>query len=153
MVSQSLHPCSVLHEFGALLAKHDITWTPEVLPASKMAEIVELVLSKRITSGAAKQLLAEALFDKSSSIHDIASARNLLITELTDAEYNEVVSKVLDDNPDFMSSVTANNIDKKLKGLVGMAMGHFKRTGNQGSVEPRRLQRIAREQLDSSLNM
>lgn len=117
-----------------------------------MAEIVELVLSKRITSGAAKQLLAEALVDKSSFIHDIASAHNLLITELTDAEYHEVVSQVLEDNPDFTKSITAKNADKKVKALVGMAMGHFKKTGRHGSVEPHRLQWIIREQIDLSIN-
>jgi len=147
-----LYTFSVLHELGALLTKHDILWTPNVIPAPKMAQITQLVLTRRITSGAAKQLLAESLMDNSSAIEDIASAKNLFITEVTDDEYHEVISKVLGANQGITKSVTSKNADKKLKALVGMAMGEFRKTGKQGSVEPQRLQRMLREQLEILVN-
>jgi Asp-tRNA(Asn)/Glu-tRNA(Gln) amidotransferase B subunit len=113
----------------------------------KLAEILNLLQEKQITSSSAKQLLADVFRDKSATVKEIANATGLLSSEVPDEEYQIVVRQVAQANPKLVDDILQKGKKGKIMGLVGMVLRELNKPGRSGSVRPERVQQFVEEEL------
>lgn len=132
----------VLHELGALLSKSETPWDPNRVPARRLAEIVDLLSRRKITSSTAKSLLA-MVFDggDTCSIYKIVEAENLLLKPLSREEYIALAEDMMNKNPQMVAQIR----EKGQLGKIGWFVGQIKRAGDKGRVEAQKAEEILKE--------
>ncbi|KAK2809786.1 hypothetical protein FQN50_003426 [Emmonsiellopsis sp. PD_5] len=131
----------VLHELGGLLSKSDLPWDPERVPAQRLAEIIDLLSRKKITSSTAKSILAMVFDGDRRSIAQIVEEENLLLQSLSREEYVVLAEEVMRQNPETVTLIR----DKGQLGKIGFLVGQVKRAGEKGRVEAQKANEILRE--------
>ncbi|KAK2802771.1 hypothetical protein FQN51_004299 [Onygenales sp. PD_10] len=131
----------VLHELGGLLSKSDLPWDPERVPAQRLAEIIDLLSRKKITSSTAKSILAMVFDGDRRSIAQIVEEDNLLLQSLSREEYVVLAEEVMRQNPETVTLIR----DKGQLGKIGFLVGQLKRAGEKGRVEAQKANEILRE--------
>ncbi|KAK2764171.1 hypothetical protein FQN53_007041 [Emmonsiellopsis sp. PD_33] len=131
----------VLHELGGLLSKSDLPWDPERVPAQRLAEIIDLLSRKKITSSTAKSILAMVFDGDRRSIAQIVEEENLLLQSLSREEYVVLAEEVMRQNPETVTLIR----DKGQLGKIGFLVGQLKRAGEKGRVEAQKANEILRE--------
>jgi aspartyl-tRNA(Asn)/glutamyl-tRNA(Gln) amidotransferase subunit B len=137
----------ILHELGSLLTRYETSWSTEIVPPQKLADILNLLQEKKLTSSSAKQLLAEVFQDKSATVEEIASSKGLLSSEIPDEEYLRVVRQVAEANQSLVEDILKKGKKGKIKGLVGMTLRELNKLGRSGSIRPERVQQFVEEEL------
>lgn len=137
----------ILHELGSLLTKYETTWDSDIVHPQKLADILNLLQEKQITTSSAKQLLADVFLDKSVTVKEITHSTGLLLSEVPDEEYQTVVKQVAQANPKLVADILQKGKKGKIMGLVGMALKELNKPGRSGSVRPERVQQFVEEEL------
>jgi Asp-tRNA(Asn)/Glu-tRNA(Gln) amidotransferase B subunit len=107
-----------------------------------------LLEQNKISSNSAKQLFAEAFADKSSGVLEIATAKNLLISDLHDDEYRVVVRQVIQSNPKLAEAIVKKGQKGKIMGILGMVMREMSNKGHTGGVRPDRVKFFIEDELN-----
>jgi aspartyl-tRNA(Asn)/glutamyl-tRNA(Gln) amidotransferase subunit B len=144
----SAHSCRILHELGALLAASQRDWTADIVPVQQMAHLIHLLLSGTITSNSAKKILNLVFDGNSSSIRDIASSENLLISEVDDQEYESIIARLLDKHTNVVTAIKKKGQKGKIMWLVGQVMTEMGKAGKGGSIRPDKVRRVLEKMLD-----
>nr|C0NV09.2 RecName: Full=Glutamyl-tRNA(Gln) amidotransferase subunit B, mitochondrial; Short=Glu-AdT subunit B; Flags: Precursor [Histoplasma capsulatum G186AR] len=131
----------VLHELGGLLTKSSAHWDSQRVPAQSLAEIINLLSRKNITSSSAKSLLAMAFDGDKRSISQIVEDKNLLFQSLSRHEYIALAEEVMRQNPKMVSEIR----EKGQLGKMGWFVGQIKRIGDPNRVEAQKAEEILRE--------
>jgi aspartyl-tRNA(Asn)/glutamyl-tRNA(Gln) amidotransferase subunit B len=101
-----------------------------------MANLIHLLLSGQITSNSAKKIMT-LLFDGDSTLaRDIASRENLLISEVDDQEYKQVINRLLEKHTDIVTAIRKKGQKGKIMWLVGQVMMEMGKAGKGGSIRP-----------------
>jgi aspartyl-tRNA(Asn)/glutamyl-tRNA(Gln) amidotransferase subunit B len=114
------------------------TELPELNPES-LIKLSDLVSSGKLSSTAAKEVL-EQLIQKDEDPEEIANRLNL-IQMSNDSELEDVVQKVMDDNPKAVEDLRSGE-QKAIGALIGQIM---KQTG--GKANPAKAQEIIKSKL------
>ncbi|KAK2757367.1 hypothetical protein FQN54_004882 [Arachnomyces sp. PD_36] len=133
----------VLHELGGLLAKSDLSWDPERVPANAVAGIVDHLLQGNITGSTAKSLLVMVFDGDTRSVERIVDEENLLLRPLSRDEYIALAEGVIQENPKMAAEIR----DKKQLGKVGFFVGRMMSSGEKGRTEAKKANEILRELL------
>ncbi|KAK5957817.1 hypothetical protein OHC33_001006 [Knufia fluminis] len=135
----------VLHELGALLTTTETQWHPDLIHAQQMADLVSLQVENKLTGPSAKRLLRILLDGAKGSVAAIAEKENLLFMPMTDEEYDNLASAVIDANPDETDTVRANG--KQAKGKLKFLLGQMMRQGDRNRIEAQRAERVLQAKL------
>lgn len=133
----------VLHELGGLIAKSDLSWDPERVPANALAGIVDHLLQGKITGSTAKSLLAMIFEGDTRSVEHIIEEENLLLRPLSREEYIALAEGVIHDNPKMVAEIR----DKGQLGKLGFFVGRMMASGEKGRTEAKKANEILRELL------
>lgn len=131
----------VLHELGALHTKADVTWHADRISAQTLAEVIDQLIRKRITSSVAKQVLAMIFDGDERPIHQLLEEENLLLRPLSRAEYIALANSLIEENPQMVAQIR----EKNQLGKIGWFVGQMMRQGEKGRVEAQRAEEIVRE--------
>jgi aspartyl-tRNA(Asn)/glutamyl-tRNA(Gln) amidotransferase subunit B len=133
---------------GALLTKNDQTWSSELVPAGYMTELLDLLLSGKITTSSARHLLSQAFNGDLSSPAESAEAQGLLISNVSDDKYNTVLDNIIQNHPDVVEAVQNKGQKGKVMWLVGQAIREMKSQGNSGGVQPEKIKELLLRKLN-----
>lgn len=133
----------VLHELGGLLAKSDLSWNPDRVPAKAVAEIVDHLQQGKITGSTAKSLLAKVFDGDTRSVGRIIEEENLVLRPLSREEYIALAEGVILENPKMVAEIR----DKKQLGKLGFFVGRMMASGEKGRTEAKKANEILRELL------
>ncbi|THC99902.1 hypothetical protein EYZ11_000600 [Aspergillus tanneri] len=131
----------VLHELGGLLTKADLAWDAQRVPAQSLAEIIDQLQRKQITSPTAKQVLASVFDGDLRPIPQLLEEENLLLRPLSREEYIALAESAMGQNPQMVEQIRSKNQLGKLGWFVGQMM----RMGEKGRVEAPKADGILRE--------
>ncbi|EQL36271.1 glutamyl-tRNA(Gln) amidotransferase subunit B, mitochondrial [Blastomyces dermatitidis ATCC 26199] len=131
----------VLHELGGLLTKSSLPWDSGRVPAQSLAEIIDLLSRKEITSSSAKSLLAMVFDGDKRSVAQIVEDENLRFQSLSRVEYIALAEEVMRQNPKMVSEIR----EKGQLGKIGWFVGQIKRIGDANRVEAQKAEEILRE--------
>lgn len=143
---QDLSPVAanwVLHELGSLLSTSGVSWSGNRVTVSNMAHLINETMSGRLTGSTAKQVLRLIFNGDRRSVLHIIEQDGLAFRQLSDAEYEELVKRVLEQNPTIVKDVK----DKGKKGGIMFLVGQVMRQGEQGSVEAKKAQLFLQQAL------
>jgi aspartyl-tRNA(Asn)/glutamyl-tRNA(Gln) amidotransferase subunit B len=125
-------------------------WTEDIVPGQQMANLIHLLLSGQITSNSAKKILTLVFDGDSSPIRDIASRQNLLISEVNDQEYEQVINCLLEKHTDVVTAIKKNGQKGKIMWLVGQVMMDMGKAGKGGSIRPDKARDILEKMIADS---
>jgi aspartyl-tRNA(Asn)/glutamyl-tRNA(Gln) amidotransferase subunit B len=128
-------------ELGALLK--DQQWSHSRVPSDHLAAIIAHLLRKQITGRTAKLLLSVKFEGDTRPVEQIIADEDLLLRPLSRAEYVELASRVMNENPDMVKNVVEKQQHQKVKWFVGQMMAR----GSEGTVEPGTAEAVLRELL------
>ncbi|EEA27032.1 hypothetical protein TMatcc_004689 [Talaromyces marneffei ATCC 18224] len=131
----------VLHELGALHTKSDVTWHADRISAQTLAELIDQLLRKKITSSVAKQVLAMIFEGDQRPIHQLLEEENLLLRPLSRDEYIALANSLIEENPQMVAQIR----EKNQLGKIGWFVGQMMRLGEKGRVEAQRAEEIVRK--------
>ncbi len=131
----------MITEIKRVLNEQNLNISDFSIPASKVAELIELRGNNKINSSAMQSVFAEML-ETGENAGDIAKKRNLI--QVSDTGFLEpIVDKVIEDHPEE----TQRYRDGK-KGLMGFFVGQVMRqTG--GKANPKMVTDMVREKLEN----
>ena len=115
-----------------------------------MANLIDLLLSGQITSNSAKKILTLVFDGDSSPIRDIASRQNLLISEVNDQEYEQVINCLLEKHTDVVAAIQKKGQKGKVMWLVGQVMMEMGKAGKGGSIRPDKARDILEKMIADS---
>jgi aspartyl-tRNA(Asn)/glutamyl-tRNA(Gln) amidotransferase subunit B len=134
----------VIHELGGQLTMKELSWQQNPVSAERLADLVSLLLSGKITGQTAKSLLPRLLTSEDTP-SAIVERENLGITLLNDEELANIVRGVLE-TPDgrnvvdqWQSLEDSKKNEKKRKGLRSFVVGKVMRELN-GRVKAERVE-------------
>lgn len=131
----------VLHELGGLLAKADVAWDAELVPARTLADLINQSLHKKVTGPVAKQVLAMVFEGDRRPMQQLLEEEGLLLRPLSREEYLALAQPLISANPQMVAQIR----DKKQLGKLGWFVGQMMRAGEKGRVEAQRAEEILRE--------
>ncbi|KAK4690486.1 hypothetical protein P7C71_g6316, partial [Lecanoromycetidae sp. Uapishka_2] len=131
-----------LHELGGLLSTASIPFSPALVPAPKMADILVTLYGKRITGATAKRLLAKVFDGDGRSIQSIIDADGLGLQHLSQQDYVAMAQTLIEDNEDKVKQIQ----EKKQLGKVKWFVGQMVRQG-EGKVEAQRAEAALKDLL------
>jgi aspartyl-tRNA(Asn)/glutamyl-tRNA(Gln) amidotransferase subunit B len=131
----------VLHELGALHTKADVTWHADRILAQTLAELIDQLIRKKITSFVAKQVLVMIFEGDQRPIHQLLEEENLLLRPLSRDEYIALATSLIEENPQMVAQIR----EKNQLGKIGWFVGQMMRQGEKGRVEAQRAEEILRE--------
>ncbi len=124
-------------EVVAQARRREIEVEDSALTAEHLAELAAMVADDKLSSSAAKDVLARAM-DAEGTPLEIAAAQDLL--QVSDSGALEAaVDIVIDDNPDAVAKIRAGD-DKPIGFLMGQVMRHM-----AGKADPGMVQKILRD--------
>lgn len=124
-------------EVVAQARRREIEVEDSALTAEHLAELAAMVADDKLSSSAAKDVLARAM-DAEGTPLEIAAAQDLL--QVSDSGALEAaVDIVIDDNPDAVAKIRAGD-DKPIGFLMGQVMRHM-----VGKADPGMVQKILRD--------
>ncbi|KAI5281563.1 hypothetical protein KEM54_003182, partial [Ascosphaera aggregata] len=96
----------VLHEIGGLFTKAaevdpEVVWSASRVPATKLAEIIHLQHTRRVTSTSAKQILLMIFNGDERAVGSIVEEEKMELKPMTKDEYVALAHEVLSANPDM----------------------------------------------------
>ncbi|RMD39735.1 hypothetical protein DV735_g5385, partial [Chaetothyriales sp. CBS 134920] len=133
----------VLHELGSLLSTEDTAWTPQVVSAEQLAEIIRLELRSEITHVSAKQVLKMVFDGDTRKIQDLVREEGLLFVAMSNKEYEDLAARVIKAYPDHVHDIREGGKHGKIKFLLGQMM----RQAEKGKIEATRAEEVLRGQL------
>lgn len=131
----------VLHELGALLTKADVAWHADLVPAQTLAELIDQLMRKKITSSVAKQVLAMVFEGDPRPISQLLEEDNLLLRPLSRDEYVALANSLIEENAQMVAQIR----EKNQLGKLGWFVGQMMRQGEKGRVEAQRAEEVVRE--------
>lgn len=131
----------VLHELGGLLAKADVAWDDELVPARTLAELINQSVHKKITGPVAKQVLAMVFEGDKRPIQQLLEEEGLFLRPLSRDEYLALAQPLIAANPQMVAQIR----EKNQLGKLGWFVGQMMRSGEKGRVEAQRAEEILRE--------
>jgi aspartyl-tRNA(Asn)/glutamyl-tRNA(Gln) amidotransferase subunit B len=131
----------VLHELGALLTKADVAWQADLVPAETLAELIDKLIHKKITSPVAKQVLAMVFEGDRRPIQQLLEEDNLLLRPLSKDEYIALANSLIEENAQMVAQIR----EKNQVGKIGWFVGQMMRQGEKGRVEAQRAEEVLRE--------
>jgi aspartyl-tRNA(Asn)/glutamyl-tRNA(Gln) amidotransferase subunit B len=137
----------IIHELGALLTASQLDWTEDIVTAQQVADLIHLLLSGQITSNSAKKILTLVVDGDDSLIRDIASEESLLISEMGDEEYEQVIGHLLERHRDVVTAIKKKGQKGKIMWLVGQVMKEMGKAGKGGSIRPERVREVLERML------
>jgi aspartyl-tRNA(Asn)/glutamyl-tRNA(Gln) amidotransferase subunit B len=137
----------IIHELGALLTASQLDWTEDIVTAQQVADLIHLLLSGQITSNSAKKILTLVVDGDDSLIRDIASEESLLISEMGDEEYEQVIGHLLERHTDVVTAIKKKGQKGKIMWLVGQVMKEMGKEGKGGSIRPERVREVLEKML------
>ncbi|KAF8250343.1 Glutamyl-tRNA amidotransferase B subunit [Wilcoxina mikolae CBS 423.85] len=138
----------VIHELGGLLTTRELSWAKNPVEAYRLADLVSLIVSGKITGPTAKALLPR-LFTETSIPSKIVAKENLGVTLMSDAKLEAVVKEVLETEEGKnvvkqlleLKGDEKKGSEKKRKGLRGFVVGKVMRTLG-GKVKAERVEGV-----------
>lgn len=134
----------VLHELGSLLSTSGVPWSENRVTVSHMAQLIHETLSGRLTGSMAKQVLRLIFEGDRRSVLRIIEQEGLTFRPLFDAEYEELVRRVMEQNPAVVEEIRMRGKQGKLMFLVGQIM----RQGEDGRVEAKKARLFLQQALE-----
>lgn len=131
----------VLHELGALLTKEELEWTADLVPAQSLAELIDQLQRKHMTSVTAKVVLAMLFNGDRRPVRQLLEDESLLLLPLSREEYITLAESAISQNPQMVEQIR----EKKQLGKLGWFVGQMMRTGEKGRVEAQKADGILRE--------
>lgn len=131
----------VLHELGALLTKANEPWHADLVPSQTLAQIIDHLSRKKITSPVAKQVLAMVFEGDQRPVQQLLEEENLLLRPLPRDEYLALANSLIQENPQMVAQIR----EKNQVGKIGWFVGQMMRQGEKGRVEAQRAEEILRE--------
>ncbi|EED19436.1 glutamyl-tRNA(Gln) amidotransferase, B subunit [Talaromyces stipitatus ATCC 10500] len=131
----------VLHELGALHTKAEVAWHADRIPAQTLAELIDQLIRKKITSSVAKQVLVMVFEGDQRPIQQLLEEENLLLRPLCREEYIALANSLIEENPQMVAQIR----EKNQLGKIGWFVGQMVRQGEKGRVEAQRAEEILRE--------
>lgn len=138
----------VLYELGALLTVTDTIWRPDLIEVKQMADLIALQLNNQITGPSAKRLLRIIFDGDRASVADIVQRENLLFASMTNAEYEELASRVIEEHTIEADIVRQGG--KRSVGKLKFLLGQMMRQGDRHRLEAQRAENVLQKQLGSS---
>jgi len=129
---------SYLNEQGVEIEQFPIT-------ASRLAELIELIASGKISHSVAAQKIFPVMLKDPQSALEIAQANDLIQTS-DDSAIERFVRQVMDENPNEVARYSNGE-----KQLIGFFMGQFMKVSG-GKVDPKTANQLLRKSLDSCEN-
>lgn len=111
----------VLHELGRLLTVSGAPFSPDRVPSSSLALIVQNLQHGQISGKSAKQLLQNVFESEDKDVEAIIKRENLTIRHLSDEEYHDIARGVVLANPEIAQKVRDGQ-KGKLQWLIGQMM-------------------------------
>ena len=133
----------VLHELGALLSTHQRVWTVDTVPAESLGHIINLLRDNQITTISAKKVLRVVFEGDQRPVMTIVEEDGLLFVPLSQGEYIELATQVIEEHPDVVSDIKEKGKLGKIKFLLGQMM----RAGEKGRLEPAKAEEVLRQYL------
>lgn len=132
----------VLHELGGLLNSSQVEFSPDLVPAQSMADILLVLDMGLITGTTAKQILTMIFDGDVRGVETIINQENLQLQPLARKEYLAMAKSILCEYPEKVAQIRQDKQYGKIQFFVGQMM----RAG-QGKVEAEKAKAILRELL------
>ena len=136
----------VLHELGSLLTTHERAWTPDVVPAPSLGQIVHLLRQDQLTNTSAKQVLRKVFEGDQRPVQKLVGEDRLLFVPLSQEKYNDLASTVIEEHPDVVTDIQEKGKSGKTNFLLGMMM----QKGEKGRIQPAKAEEALRRNLEQS---
>lgn len=135
----------VLHELGALLTTASTVWSPDLVDAQQMADLIVLQRENKITGPSAKRLL-RILFDgDKSSVAEIVRREDLLFISMTNEEYDELAARVIGEHQAEADAVRQGG--KRSSGKLKFLLGQMMRHGGRNRVQAQKAEEVLQSKL------
>ena len=131
----------VLHELGSLLTTTGTAWTESKVPVNVLAELLWALDRSKITGTTAKQILKMVFQGDTRPVGRIIEEDGLAFRPLSDHEYEELATKVIQANMAVVDDIRNKGRTGKLMFLVGQMM----RQGEEGRVEASKAEQTLRQ--------
>lgn len=127
---------------GGLLSTANIPFSPTLVPASKMADILINLHENKITGATAKRLLGMVFDGDKRSIETIIDSEGLALQPMPQEQYVKMAQAFLKENKDKVKQIQ----EKKQLGKVKWFVGQMVRQG-EGKIEAQRAEATLRNLL------
>jgi aspartyl-tRNA(Asn)/glutamyl-tRNA(Gln) amidotransferase subunit B len=141
----------VLHELGTLLTKSSTDFSSNVVPAQRMAEVLQLVLVKKITNDAAKSLILAVFEGSTGSVAEIAEREGWLTVQLDDSVYSEAAAELVKSQAKVATAIKERGEKGKINFLVGQLLKQMKQAGH-GGLQPDKVRIAVYQELGINEN-
>jgi aspartyl-tRNA(Asn)/glutamyl-tRNA(Gln) amidotransferase subunit B len=111
------------------------------LPAGRLAGLIDLIESGKISHTLASQKLFPLMLEQPGSAEELAQANGLLLDTRTDA-IEDAMRATMERFPDKVEAYRAGN-----KGLLGLFMGDVMKA-TKGKADPRRANEVVKRMLE-----
>ncbi|KXL47788.1 hypothetical protein M433DRAFT_131778 [Acidomyces richmondensis BFW] len=136
----------ILHELGGLATTHEKRWEHLAISPEEFAELLTNLHTRQITARSAKYLLAtlcDMPLKGRTSVKQLIDDGNLRLRPLTEAAYEDLAQRIMDENPQMVAAVR----EKKQKGKAMWFVGQMVRRGEEGTVEPEKAKEVVERML------
>jgi aspartyl-tRNA(Asn)/glutamyl-tRNA(Gln) amidotransferase subunit B len=120
----------VLHKIGSLLSTHERTWTAELVPVAKLARIISLVVTNKLTDGSATRVLQLIFEGDTRDVDAIVDREGLAFEPLPLEVYEDLATQVIAKYPDIVT-----DIGKGKHGKLNFLLGEVMKSGPRGRMQ------------------
>ena len=112
----------VLHELGALFTKSESSWSADLVPTSKLADLLRYLLTDKITTRSAKQILEMIFYGDPRSVDTIVQEENMTLADIPDEEYEAVAKSLIQENGSMVEAIKTKGQQGKVMWFVGQML-------------------------------
>ncbi|KAL6721028.1 hypothetical protein ACLMJK_000128 [Lecanora helva] len=132
----------VLHELGGLLNSSNLAFSPNLVPAKSLADIIISLERDRVTGSTAKRLITMVYEGDERSIDTMIMEDNLEFQALPQADYLTMAQSLINENQTKVKQIQ----EKKQLGKLHFFVGQMMRQG-EGKIEASKAEAVLKELL------
>ena len=112
----------VLHELGALFTKSESSWSVDRVHPSKLADLLRYLLTDKITTRSAKQLLELIFYGDPRNVDTIVQDENMLLQNIPEEEYEAIAKDLIQHNAAMVQAIKTKGQQGKVMWFVGQTL-------------------------------
>jgi aspartyl-tRNA(Asn)/glutamyl-tRNA(Gln) amidotransferase subunit B len=135
----------VLHELGRLIVRDELKWSDNPVDAKRLAEILTLLLKKRISGTTARLILALPFDGDLRPVETVIKEQDLYLRPMSETELLDLTRSIFVENSGIVEQAKVKGDRGKIHWLVGQIM----RRADEGRVDAKQAEAIVRRLLEN----
>ena len=112
----------VLHELGSLFTKSESSWSAHLVPTSKLADLLRYLMTDKIITRSAKQILEMVFYGDPRSVDAIVQEENMAMVDIPEEEYETVAKSLIQQHGSMVEAIKTKGQKGKVMWFVGQML-------------------------------